>query len=113
MLQALGSVHGPYHGEPVLGFDEMKEISELTGAPLVLHGGSGIPEHQIKKAIELGHSKINVNTECQIVWTAAVREKLATDDKVYDPRKVIGPGVDAIIKTVTEKIQEFGSNGKA
>lgn len=65
------------------------------------------------KAIELGHSKINVNTECQIVWTAAVREKLATDDKVYDPRKVIGPGVDAIIKTVTEKIQEFGSNGKA
>ncbi|EFR86674.1 6-phospho-5-dehydro-2-deoxy-D-gluconate aldolase [Listeria marthii FSL S4-120] len=91
----------------------MKEISELTGAPLVLHGGSGIPEHQVKKAIELGHSKINVNTECQIVWTAAVREKLATDDKVYDPRKVIGPGVDAIIKTVSEKIQEFGSNGKA
>ncbi|ENR2529202.1 class II fructose-1,6-bisphosphate aldolase [Listeria monocytogenes] len=113
LAAALGSVHGPYHGEPVLGFDEMKEISELTGAPLVLHGGSGIPEHQIKKAIELGHSKINVNTECQIVWTAAVREKLATDDKVYDPRKVIGPGVDAIIKTVTEKIQEFGSNGKA
>ncbi|EFI84731.1 Fructose-bisphosphate aldolase [Listeria grayi] len=113
LAAALGSVHGPYSGEPKLGFDEMKEISELTGAPLVLHGGSGIPEHQIKKAIELGHSKINVNTECQIVWTAAVREKLATDDKVYDPRKVIGPGVDAIIKTVTEKIQEFGSNGKA
>lgn len=113
LAAALGSVHGPYSGEPKLGFDEMKEISDLTGAPLVLHGGSGIPEHQIKKAIELGHSKINVNTECQIVWTAAVREKLATDDKVYDPRKVIGPGVDAIIKTVTEKIQEFGSNGKA
>ncbi|WP_239255117.1 class II fructose-1,6-bisphosphate aldolase [Listeria ilorinensis] len=113
LAAALGSVHGPYHGEPKLGFDEMKEISELTGAPLVLHGGSGIPEHQVKKAIELGHSKINVNTECQIVWTAAVREKLATDDKVYDPRKVITPGVEAIIKTVTEKIQEFGSNGKA
>ncbi|MHC5252213.1 class II fructose-1,6-bisphosphate aldolase [Listeria kieliensis] len=113
LAAALGSVHGPYHGEPKLGFDEMKEISELTGKPLVLHGGSGIPEHQIKKAIELGHSKINVNTECQIVWTAAVREKLAADKDVYDPRKVIGPGVDAIIKTVTEKIQEFGSNGKA
>ncbi|WP_099222530.1 class II fructose-1,6-bisphosphate aldolase [Listeria costaricensis] len=113
LAAALGSVHGPYHGEPKLGFDEMKEISELTGAPLVLHGGSGIPEHQVKKAIELGHSKINVNTECQIVWTAAVREKLATDDKVYDPRKVITPGIEAIIKTVTEKIQEFGSNGKA
>lgn len=103
LAAALGSVHGPYHGEPKLGFDEMKEISELTGKPLVLHGGSGIPEHQIKKAIELGHSKINVNTECQIVWTAAVREKLAADKDVYDPRKVIGPGVDAIIKTVTEK----------
>ncbi|EUJ32729.1 fructose-bisphosphate aldolase [Listeria floridensis FSL S10-1187] len=113
LAAALGSVHGPYHGEPKLGFDEMKEISELTGTPLVLHGGSGIPEHQIKKAIELGHSKINVNTECQIVWTAAVREKLNSDKDVYDPRKVIGPGVDAIIKTVKEKIQEFGSNGKA
>ncbi|WP_163655082.1 class II fructose-1,6-bisphosphate aldolase [Listeria sp. PSOL-1] len=113
LAAALGSVHGPYSGEPKLGFDEMKEISELTGAPLVLHGGSGIPEHQIKKAIELGHSKINVNTECQIVWTKAVREKLAADANVYDPRKVIGPGVDAIIKTVKEKMQEFGSNGQA
>ena len=74
LAAALGSVHGPYSGEPVLGFDEMKEISELTHKPLVLHGGSGIPEHQIKKAIEFGHSKINVNTECQQVFTAAVRE---------------------------------------
>ncbi|MDQ0492876.1 fructose/tagatose bisphosphate aldolase [Paenibacillus brasilensis] len=64
MAAALGSVHGPYQGEPKLGFDEMKHISELTGIPLVLHGGSGIPEYQIIKAIELGHAKINVNTEC-------------------------------------------------
>ncbi len=113
LAAALGSVHGPYDGEPVLGFDEMKEISELTGAPIVLHGGSGIPTHQIQKAIELGHAKINVNTECQLAWTAAVREVIATNDSVYDPRKIIGPGKEAIVASVREKIQEFGSNGQA
>jgi 6-phospho-5-dehydro-2-deoxy-D-gluconate aldolase len=113
LAAALGSVHGPYSGEPVLGFDEMKEISELTHKPLVLHGGSGIPEHQIKKAIEFGHSKINVNTECQQVFTAAVREKLAADANVYDPRKVIGPGKEAIVKVVKERMQVFGSSNKA
>ncbi len=113
LAAALGSVHGPYSGEPVLGFDEMKEISELTHKPLVLHGGSGIPEHQIKKAIEFGHSKINVNTECQQVFTAAVREKLAADANVYDPRKVIGPGKEAIVAVVKERMQVFGSSNKA
>jgi fructose-bisphosphate aldolase class II/6-phospho-5-dehydro-2-deoxy-D-gluconate aldolase len=113
LAAALGSVHGPYSGEPVLGFAEMKEISELTHKPLVLHGGSGIPEHQIKKAIEFGHSKINVNTECQQVFTAAVREKLATDANVYDPRKVIGPGKEAIVAVVKERMQIFGSSNKA
>ncbi|MEG0678224.1 MAG: class II fructose-1,6-bisphosphate aldolase [Carnobacterium sp.] len=113
LAAALGSVHGDYEGEPVLGFDEMKEISDLTHAPLVLHGGSGIPEFQIKKAIENGHSKINVNTELQQVWTAAVREKLATDDKVYDPRKVIAPGKARIVATVKETMQRFGSSNKA
>ena len=113
LAAALGSVHGPYEGEPKLGFDEMKEISELTGAPLVLHGGSGIPEHQIQQAIEYGHTKINVNTECQQVWTAAVRDKLATDSAVYDPRKVIGPGKEAIVKLVRERMTVFGSSNKA
>ncbi|AZP04094.1 class II fructose-1,6-bisphosphate aldolase [Jeotgalibaca ciconiae] len=113
LAAALGSVHGPYEGEPKLGFDEMKEISELTNTPLVLHGGSGIPQHQIEKAIEYGHSKINVNTECQQVWTAAVRDKLATDSNVYDPRKIIGPGKDAIVKLVKERMQVFGSSQKA
>ncbi len=113
LAAALGSVHGDYEGETVLGFDEMKEISELTKAPLVLHGGSGIPEFQIKKAIENGHSKINVNTELQQVWTKAVREKLNADDKVYDPRKVIAPGKDAIVATVETTMQRFGSSNKA
>lgn len=113
LAAALGSVHGPYQGEPVLGFDEMLAISEATQTPLVLHGGSGIPEHQIKKAIERGHAKINVNTELQQQWTKAVREKLATDDKVYDPRKIIGPGKEAIIKITKETMDMFGSTGKA
>ena len=113
LAAALGSVHGVYQGEPKLGFAEMKEISELTNVPLVLHGGSGIPKHQIEKAIEYGHCKINVNTECQQVWTMAVREKLAADSEVYDPRKVIGPGKDAIVKLVKDRMQLFGSSQKA
>ena len=113
LAAALGSVHGTYAGEPVLGFDEMLAISEATGAPLVLHGGSGIPEFQIKKAIECGHAKINVNTELQQQWTAAVRAKLAADSEVYDPRKVIAPGKEAIVKTTKEIMDMFGSTGKA
>lgn len=113
LAAALGSVHGTYDGEPVLGFDEMLAISEATNAPLVLHGGSGIPEFQIKKAIERGHAKINVNTELQQVWTAAVREKLATDPKVYDPRKVIAPGKAAIVSKTKETMDIFGSTNKA
>ena len=113
LAAALGSVHGTYAGEPVLGFDEMLAISEATGAPLVLHGGSGIPEFQIKKAIERGHAKINVNTELQQQWTAAVRAKLAADSEVYDPRKVIAPGKEAIVKTTKENMDMFGSTGKA
>ncbi|MFO8068522.1 MAG: class II fructose-1,6-bisphosphate aldolase [Alkalibacterium sp.] len=112
LAAALGSVHGDYEGEPVLGFAEMKEISDLTGAPLVLHGGSGIPTHQIEKAIKFGHSKINVNTELQQVWTKRTREVLANDDKVYDPRKVIGPGKENIKATTVGKMKEFGSSNK-
>ena len=113
LAAALGSVHGPYNGDPVLGFDEMKEISELTGAPLVLHGGSGIPEEQIRKAIKFGHNKINVNTECQQVWTKAVQEFVASTPEMYDPRKIIGPGKTAITNAVSAKMIEFGSAGKA
>ena len=113
LAPALGSVHGPYKGEPNLGFKEMEEIKNLTNMPLVLHGGTGIPEADIKKSISLGTSKINVNTENQIAFTAKVREVLAADSKVYDPRKFIGPGRDAIKATVIGKIREFGSSNKA
>ena len=81
--------------------------------PLVLHGGTGIPEADIKKSISLGTSKINVNTENQIAFSKKVREVLDADPNVYDPRKFIGPGRDAIKATVIGKIREFGSNNKA
>lgn len=113
LAPALGSVHGPYKGEPKLGFVEMAEISDLVKIPLVLHGGSGIPDYQIKKAIECGTCKINVNTECQIEFTAIVRDVLANDAVVYDPRKVVGPGKKGIRKVVKEKCEIFGCINKA
>lgn len=114
LAPALGSVHGPYHGEPKLGFKEMKAIGDaLPETPLVLHGGSGIPDEQIKKAIACGTCKINVNTECQQAWTKEVREVLKNDEKVYDPRKIIGPGMKGIAEVVQTKMEVFGCIGKA
>lgn len=113
LAPALGSVHGPYKGEPNLGFKEMEEIGSLTGVPLVLHGGTGIPTKDIKQSISLGTAKINVNTESQITSANRVREVLAADSEVYDPRKYLGPAREAIKETVIGKIREFGSTGKA
>lgn len=110
---ALGSVHGPYKGEPNLGFDHMKKIDSLVGIPLVLHGGTGIPTKDIQKAIEFGHAKINVNTENQIASAKAVRETLDAKPELYDPRKYLGPARDAIKATVIGKMREFGSSNKA
>ena len=110
---ALGSVHGPYKGEPNLGFDRMKEVMELTGVPLVLHGGTGIPTKDIQKAVSLGTAKINVNTENQISSAKVVREVLAEKPNEYDPRKYLGPARDAIKETVKGKMREFGSSQKA
>ncbi|KAB2332487.1 class II fructose-bisphosphate aldolase [Bacillus mesophilum] len=113
LAPALGSVHGPYKGEPNLGFVEMEEIGNLTGVPLVLHGGTGIPTNDIKKSISLGTAKINVNTENQIASAKRVREVLAADSEVYDPRKYLGPAREAIKETVIGKMREFGSSAKA
>ncbi|EGQ0399330.1 fructose-bisphosphate aldolase [Staphylococcus pseudintermedius] len=113
LAPALGSVHGPYKGEPNLGFKEMEEIGASTGLPLVLHGGTGIPTHDIKKAISFGTAKINVNTENQIASAKRVREVLDQDKEVYDPRKYLGPAREAIKETVIGKIREFGTSGKA
>ena len=113
LAPALGSVHGPYHGEPKLGFDEMAYINNLLNMPLVLHGGSGIPDDQLRKAIDRGTAKINVNTESQQAWTAIVREVLEKDKNVYDPRKIIGPGKEGIKNVVRAKCEVFGCINKA
>lgn len=112
LAPALGSVHGIYKGEPNLNFERMKEISEKTNLPLVLHGGTGIPDDKIKMAISCGISKINVNTELQLAWHGALKEFVLNND-VYDPRKVIGSGELAIKEAVKAKVILFGSNNKA
>lgn len=113
LAPALGSVHGPYKGEPNLGFAEMEEIGNQSDIPLVLHGGTGIPTKDIQRSISLGTAKINVNTDNQIASAQKVREVLANDSEVYDPRKYLGPAREAVKETVRGKIREFGTSGKA
>ena len=120
MLAAgIGNIHGKYpENWAGLNFDVLGAISEKVGAmPLVLHGGTGIPEDMIKKAISLGVSKINVNTECQLSFAAATRAYVEAgkdlSGKGFDPRKLLAPGVEAIKETVKEKMELFGSVGKA
>ncbi|GLO67689.1 class II fructose-1,6-bisphosphate aldolase [Oceanobacillus kimchii] len=113
LAPALGSVHGEYQGEPNLGFKEMEEILNAVNVPLVLHGGTGIPTKDIQKAISLGTAKINVNTENQLAQTRAVRKTLEEKPNLYDPRKYLGPGTEAIKETVKGKMREFGSSNQA
>lgn len=120
MLAAgIGNIHGKYPANWAgLRFDVLEEISACTGdMPLVLHGGTGIPEDMIKKAISLGVSKINVNTECQLSFAAATRKYIEEgkdlQGKGFDPRKLLAPGFEAIRATVREKMELFGSVGKA
>lgn len=113
LAPALGSVHGIYKGEPKLDFERMVKIHDLVKLPLVLHGGSGIPDELIKKAISCGITKININTELQIAWSKAVRSFLSENEKVYDPRKIIKGGEVAMKEMIKEKVMLFGSNNKA
>ena len=120
MLAAgIGNIHGKYPANwPGLSFETLEAISQKTGdMPLVLHGGTGIPADMIQKAISLGVSKINVNTECQLAFAAATRtyveEGKDLQGKGFDPRKLLAPGVEAIKATVREKITLFGSANKA
>lgn len=109
---ALGSVHGIYKGEPKLDFDKMLEIANLTQIPLVLHGGSGIDDEKIKKAISSGICKLNINTELQMEWASAIR-KFVNENNEYDPRKIIKSGESAIKKAIKNKIELLGSSNKA
>ncbi len=112
LAPALGSVHGIYKGEPKLDFERMIKIHELVKLPLVLHGGSGIPDELIKKAISCGICKININTELQIAWSQGVRKFLSENDKVYDPRKIIKSGENTMKEMIKEKVILFGSDNK-
>lgn len=109
---ALGSVHGIYKGEPKLDFDKMLEIANLTQIPLVLHGGSGIDDEKIKKAISSGICKLNINTELQMEWASAIR-KFVNENNEYDPRKIIKSGESAIKNAIKNKIELLGSSNKA
>ena len=113
LAPALGSVHGLYKGEPKINFERMKEIKEKLNIPLVLHGGTGLPDDIIKESINCGICKININTELQIAWTKGVREKLSNDSNVYDPRKVISAGEKNVKEAITSKIILLGSLNKA
>ncbi len=120
MLAAgIGNIHGKYPANWAgLSFETLDAIQKLTGSmPLVLHGGTGIPEDMIKKAISLGVAKINVNTECQLSFADATRKYIEAgkdlEGKGFDPRKLLAPGAEAIKATVKEKMELFGSVGKA
>jgi len=120
MLAAgIGNIHGKYpENWAGLSFETLDAIQKLTGdMPLVLHGGTGIPDEMVKKAIDLGVAKINVNTECQLVFAEATRKYIEAgkdqEGKGFDPRKLLKPGFEAIIEKVKEKMELFGSVGKA
>lgn len=109
LAPALGSVHGLYKGDPNLDFETMAEINDNLEIPLVLHGGTGIPDYDIKKAISCGISKININTELQIAWHEAVKTFINENPNAYDPRKVIGSGKDSMKAKIKEKVEMFNN----
>ena len=119
LAAGIGNIHGKYpENWAGLSFETLDAVQQLTGEmPLVLHGGTGIPEDMIKKAISLGVSKINVNTECHLSFAEATRNYIEAgkdlEGKGFDPRKLLAPGAEAIKATVKEKMELFGSVGKA
>ena len=119
LAAGIGNIHGKYPADwPGLSFETLAAVQDKTGdMPLVLHGGTGIPADMIQKAINLGVAKINVNTECQLSFAAATRKYIEAgkdlEGKGFDPRKLLAPGTNAIKDTVKEKMELFGSVGKA
>jgi len=119
LAAGIGNIHGKYPANWTgLNFEVLNKVNEVSGdTPLVLHGGTGIPSDMIKKAISMGVSKINVNTECQLVFAAATRKYIEEGKdlvgKGFDPRKLLNPGVEAIKQSVREKMELFGSVNQA
>jgi len=110
---AVGTAHGLYKGEVKIRYDIIEAVASKIPVPIVLHGGSGVPDDMIRKAIQAGVGKINVNTENQVACTKTIRDIFAKDAKVYDPRKYLGPAREAMKEVVKEKIRLFGSSNKA
>lgn len=110
---AIGTAHGPYKGEPKLDFDRLKTIKSRIDIPIVLHGSSGVPYEALKKAISLGVSKINIDTDVRMAFAKGVSEIISKNPNEYDPRKILGPAKEEMRKAIMEKMEVFGSVGKA
>ncbi len=110
---AIGTAHGPYKGEPKLDFDRLKRIRELTGVSIVMHGASGVPAASIKKGIELGVRKINIDTELRQAFTRGLKSFLENNPDNIDPRKILSPAKEAMKAVVKEKMRLFGCAGRA
>jgi fructose-bisphosphate aldolase class II len=113
MAIAVGTAHGMYKGIPKIRYEIIEEVSNAIEAPIVLHGGSGVPDEAITKSVSLGVGKINVNTENQFESTKVIRELLEKNPEMIDPRKYLGPAKEAITEVVRGKMRLFGSAGKA
>jgi fructose-bisphosphate aldolase class II len=110
---AVGTAHGMYAGEPNIHYDIIEKVAKAIPVPVVLHGGSGVPDEMIFKSIQAGVGKINVNTENQVACTEAIREVLNKEATVYDPRKYLTPARKAMVEVVKSKIKLFGSSNQA
>ncbi|MHA7967559.1 class II fructose-1,6-bisphosphate aldolase [Paenibacillus sp. CAU 1782] len=110
---AVGTAHGMYKGEPKIHYDIIQKVADAIPVPIVLHGGSGVPDEAIRLSIQAGVGKINVNTENQVACTNAIREVLLANSEVIDPRKYLTPARSAMKAVIQEKIRLFGSNNQA
>lgn len=110
---AVGTAHGVYQGEPKIDFDRIKAIRELVDVPLVLHGSSGVPYESLKKAISLGVCKINIDTDVRAAFANSVKDFVKDNPDEIDPRKILGPARGAMTKVIAEKMEVFGSPGRA
>ena len=110
---AIGTAHGQYKGEPRLDFDRLETIYNLVKIPIVLHGSSGVPDDQIKRAISLGVRKVNIDTNIREAFVERARKVMVDNPDEIDPRKILGPAREAGIEIIREKIRLFGSSGQA
>ncbi|MGS0765830.1 class II fructose-1,6-bisphosphate aldolase [Syntrophomonas curvata] len=110
---AIGTAHGQYKGEPKLDFERLRKIKALVRIPIVLHGSSGVPDQSIRRAIELGIRKVNIDTNIREAFVGEMRRVMAEKPDEIDPRKILGPAREAAVAIIREKIRIFGSAGKA